>query len=326
MSQQVQPVSNPLDHFSLVADAVGATLIDNIINIPSKRGHGIVKKIADGSGLTMTTWNVCLQNALHLKRVIAESHGQRNFSIFFILTPGHLAITSCGIDCIPNVDTKTILLVSNDVELVFTILPQLPVRFVEIDLTGYWLAKEYSNSNQSSSPFLTSIVTQDNPVLLNEPVPLSSFHCIMDLYKNLATGHTDQFYIRAKILSLLSDIFRQPFTQKEPSSEINLQIRERMHEVERLLEDCIYKALPSISSIARQMALSESTLKRNFKEIYGVSIYEYYLRKKMEKARELFSDNNTTVKEVAYMMGYEKVSNFIEIFKKTSPFFTGTIE
>lgn len=64
------------------------------------------------------------------------------------------------------------------------------------------------------------------------------------------------------------------------------------------------------------MALSESTLKRNFKMLYGTSIYEYYLRKKMQKARQLFTEKAIPVKEVAYMLGYEKVSNFIQMFKK----------
>jgi AraC-like DNA-binding protein len=86
--------------------------------------------------------------------------------------------------------------------------------------------------------------------------------------------------------------------------------------VEKILDNHLDKSLPSIGDIARQIALSESKLKRHFKLLYGASIYEYYLRKKMDKARQLFTESSIQVKEVAYMLGYEKVSNFIQMFKK----------
>jgi AraC-like DNA-binding protein len=64
------------------------------------------------------------------------------------------------------------------------------------------------------------------------------------------------------------------------------------------------------------VALSETTLKRYFKLIYGKSVYDYYLNKKMEMARTILLQNPYSVNEIAELMGYEKVSHFIEIFKK----------
>jgi len=44
--------------------------------------------------------------------------------------------------------------------------------------------------------------------------------------------------------------------------------------------------------------------------------YEYYLEKKMELAKWLLQEKKVSVSETAYMLGYEKVSAFITIFKK----------
>jgi AraC-like DNA-binding protein len=78
----------------------------------------------------------------------------------------------------------------------------------------------------------------------------------------------------------------------------------------------LQKSPPRMSIIAKTVALSESTLKRYFKLIFGKSVYEYYLSRKMELAIALLSQKPYSVNEIAEVMGYEKVSHFIEIFKR----------
>ena len=108
------------------------------------------------------------------------------------------------------------------------------------------------------------------------------------------------------------------------TSENNVQVHAKMLTVEKMLDDHLDKSLPSIRTIAKDMALSESTLKRNFKQVFGTSIYNFYLQKKMQQARELLAENNVSVKEIAYKLGYEKPSNFIRIFKKHYSFSPGS--
>ena len=58
--------------------------------------------------------------------------------------------------------------------------------------------------------------------------------------------------------------------------------------------------------------------------MYGTSIYSFYLKKKMRQAEQLLTGNDVSVKQVAYMLGYEKPSNFIRIFKKHYAFSPGS--
>lgn len=94
------------------------------------------------------------------------------------------------------------------------------------------------------------------------------------------------------------------------------QVHSKMLSVEKMLDVYLEKDLPSIRTIAKDLALSESTLKRNFKRVFGTSIYHFYLQKKMQQARQLLAEQNTSVKEIAFRLGYEKPSNFIRVFKK----------
>ena len=93
-----------------------------------------------------------------------------------------------------------------------------------------------------------------------------------------------------------------------------------------MLEKYLETKLPPIPVIARKAAVSESTLKRNFKHVFGTSIYEYYLQIKMERARELFAEQPFSVKEVAYKLGYEKTSSFIKMFKRFYNFSPGELK
>jgi len=78
----------------------------------------------------------------------------------------------------------------------------------------------------------------------------------------------------------------------------------------------LQKTPPRMGMIAKMVALSESTLKRYFKLIHGKSVYDYYLDKKMDLARTILVQKPYSVNEIAELMGYGKVSHFIEIFKK----------
>jgi len=139
----------------------------------------------------------------------------------------------------------------------------------------------------------------------------------MDLHTNAFSGSKGKLYLKARTLSLVSDFLNRAFSQAPHELlENNILHQDKMLLVEKILDDHIERDLPSIELIAKQAALSESTLKRHFKSMFGKSIYEYYLQKKMEHAKRLLLEKPLTVKEVAYRLGYEKTSNFIHIFKK----------
>ena len=139
----------------------------------------------------------------------------------------------------------------------------------------------------------------------------------MDLHTNAFSGSKGKLYLKARTLSLVSDFLNRAFSQAPHELlENNILHQDKMLLVEKILDDHIERDLPSIELIAKQTALSESTLKRHFKSMFGKSIYEYYLQKKMEHAKRLLLEKPLTVKEVAYRLGYEKTSNFIHIFKK----------
>lgn len=72
----------------------------------------------------------------------------------------------------------------------------------------------------------------------------------------------------------------------------------------------------SIEEIAEYVSMSASYFTKAFREATGFSPYEYLLRLRLEKAKELLLQTELPVGEVAYRSGFHSDSNFIYFFKK----------
>lgn len=72
----------------------------------------------------------------------------------------------------------------------------------------------------------------------------------------------------------------------------------------------------SLSDIAKELAMSVSTLQRKFKQNYNVTVIEYFRQKKLNKAREHLLIDGLSIGEAAYIAGYNHASNFNYAFKQ----------
>ena len=81
---------------------------------------------------------------------------------------------------------------------------------------------------------------------------------------------------------------------------------------ERLLADMRHP--PSLGELATVVGLTEKRLNAGFRTLFGVTVYEALKNERLEHARIAFESKNVLVKEVAFRVGYNHVSNFINAF------------
>jgi AraC-like DNA-binding protein len=84
---------------------------------------------------------------------------------------------------------------------------------------------------------------------------------------------------------------------------------------EEVLSNNLNKPFPSISTLALNQNISESTLKTNFKLIYGTTMKQYYINQRMKYAKDMISKNKKSIKELVEYLGFENHSNFTNAFK-----------
>lgn len=73
---------------------------------------------------------------------------------------------------------------------------------------------------------------------------------------------------------------------------------------------------PSVAELAREVGLSETTLKRGFHQVYGTTVFGYLRTRRMERAKALLESGEATVLEASTLVGYSNPSNFAAAFRQ----------
>lgn len=192
--------------------------------------------------------------------------------------------------------------------------------------------KAMRNSAQPSK--IPSII--DNPSLraLDEIIKSENFESPLDLNfiieGDLITGmnskvtkltkNTDDIYILSAVKMVSFSAWDKKNLQKEAQKEKTLfNISKNKHLIDRLLHyllDNLDSPLPPIAEIAINLNTNPTLLKRGFKLMYGTTIAKFHREKRLEKARDLISDNDETIMAIADQCGFKSISHFSRAFKK----------
>ncbi|MCU0381324.1 MAG: helix-turn-helix transcriptional regulator [Chitinophagaceae bacterium] len=121
-----------------------------------------------------------------------------------------------------------------------------------------------------------------------------------------------------RIMMLIEIFFTRLFERSQNVAALRFQQDDvvRMMQVERDLVENVTRNPPTVEELARKYHVGVSRLKRQFKQVYGKPVYEYYQKYRMAKAKDLLLSGDFTVKEVGYKFGYQNLSNFANAFKK----------
>lgn len=89
----------------------------------------------------------------------------------------------------------------------------------------------------------------------------------------------------------------------------------KVHAARKILGDNLASDI-SVEELAEKVNLNRTTLQRVFKQMYGVTIYEYRTQVRMQESKNLLIDNKLSITEIAGMCGYSNASKFSAAFKK----------
>ncbi|QQT25802.1 MULTISPECIES: helix-turn-helix transcriptional regulator [Sphingobacterium] len=141
-------------------------------------------------------------------------------------------------------------------------------------------------------------------------------HTIDELLTSKKTGEIRRLHTESRIVELLMYQFEQYNEQGTPNNELfNEDDIYRLEMARQILEQRIANP-PTQKELASEVMMSESKLRKDFKEYFSVTIHDYLTRVRMEKARILLLAKQMTVYEVALLTGFGHQNNFSSAFKK----------
>lgn len=128
-------------------------------------------------------------------------------------------------------------------------------------------------------------------------------------------GPLRRLYQEGVVLQLLAAQVAAVARQPSARQRDGLTARERtavLEARERLLADM--RAPPGLSELAAAVGLTEKRLNAGFRILFGATAFETLRNERLEHARIAFEAGESSLKEIAFRVGYNHTTNFISAF------------
>lgn len=136
-------------------------------------------------------------------------------------------------------------------------------------------------------------------------------------FPDIEDGEVKGFYVN--VLDV-SDLNQKPITN--PRDVFDSRIRD-LKSVKDILEDVVenlkshlFDGFPGIELLAKKYFISESKLKRDFKERHGETIFAYYRNLQMELAHDYITSKRANKGQMALILNFSNPSNFSACYHK----------
>ena len=127
-------------------------------------------------------------------------------------------------------------------------------------------------------------------------------------YRNMALW--EKMELRGAMLMMMSQFIKEAKPRIWTSDERMKRVLRHIHE--HISDEIDVKELADVASVTKTYFI------RLFKQEFGLSPIQYINRKKVERAQLLLFTTDSSVKEVAYKLGFSDHSYFIRLFRKVA--------
>ena len=156
-----------------------------------------------------------------------------------------------------------------------------------------------------------------------EPISFECRQLLEDVYAADQSNPLYHLVLQNRVL-LLAEKFLSSFLLRSaiPNTNGKTWAKGREKDLEalkgivRILSDNQLNKFPSIEVLSKTAMMSSTKLKSRFKQIYGMKLYEFYNRHRLEQAKEMLTTGKYSVKQVGVNIGFSNLSNFAKAFKK----------
>jgi AraC-like DNA-binding protein len=192
-------------------------------------------------------------------------------------------------------------------------------RCVAICMSRQFLIEEFFSSAGELPALLEAFVLGTVTEIQYQQVPLSAqmFELVTRLVDNPYNGTLGLIYTEAVAFELLClalsglEVFKgvQPY---ECYSQRDLK---SLH----LARNILMKELsppPTITQLARIAGLSETVLKKGFKDLFGETLFDFSVRCRMQRAMTLLTDREMQISRIAEAVGYSHQTTFATAFRR----------
>jgi len=167
----------------------------------------------------------------------------------------------------------------------------------------------------------TELEKENTQKLLNtKKMDAQKLLLLNNLFSSSFSGKLNNILIQSKVLEIIFMEFTDLFVSKGILKDTKLiKLDKQDIEAIKKAKEILFQNLhdtPSISKLAKQVALNEFKLKTGFKKIFGTTPYNLLLEYRLDLAKELLLQSDMNVNEISEYIGYKHTQNFSTMFTK----------
>lgn len=299
-----------------MADQLSMRMEDDTLHIPEMLGEGYMRVMQLPNGLEALIGDFTLRQSMLLER----TRGREEYYVFVCDVAHDVRRFYVDIDkdrseqTAPEVSAMYLLSFLADVGQFATAGTRL--QTVRVIITREWLAK-YLKLEVLDEVLQRYIALKSESIHARD-VDFESRTLLEELLHAPQDTPLEKTFLQNRVMMILENFFGWMYQQMSVNG---LRIRMSREEIDQMMrvEDRLLANLaepPTISQLAKDAAMSPSKLKKQFKDVFGLPVYEYFQRKRMQKARELLLEGNRSIKSVGMELGFSNLSNFSMAFRK----------
>lgn len=297
------------------ATKLDATLKDRTLTFPAQFGEGTIMARNVNADFSYAIMNFKLTSDLEWHR----QSGARAFMISFNQVETH---TESGLPLHPiNPVPEKKPLFRNDIfltdtsdsaslrltagttvkRLLITCSHELAMQYLPAELYGKLAAFAKANSGS------------DNPMFIN----LTHRTMLKELFEIKENDPVSQIKRLSSVIHLIERSLHSFLRQEQATlpRSIKKTDLESMQHIEQILSSRL-EGFPSLESLAHEVFMSTSKLKNLFKQVYGHTLYDYYNKSRLQRARELLINGQVSIKQAGSEIGFSNLSHFAKAFRK----------
>jgi len=297
---------------------LGTRVVNNTLTIPPAFGKGYAWAENFANGMSLLVCDVTLNTTIEMVR---ESSSSQFYILQFnegFTETGDASFSNEGQE--PNkynMNQQIVLLTNSYISARFIMPAGIQIKSIKIIFEKRHLINFLGNElfDDLMSNYFSELVKNHHV----EPVDAEYRSFIDELLMPRIDHPLRHIYITNRVMLLLERFvvkFMNKMKLKSSSNKLNDDEITRLMKVETLLVKDYTTAPPTIEKLSRISAMSPTKLKRDFKSMYGMPIYEYFQKNRMIHAKKLLTGGNYSIKETGIMVGYSNLGHFAAAFRK----------
>lgn len=128
-------------------------------------------------------------------------------------------------------------------------------------------------------------------------------------------GMTKRLYLQGKVLELMALQLEGITALGAPSRALKPETIARVQQAATVLRSQL-ETPPCQTALAQQVGVSDRTLRRGFKQLFGTTVLGYLTEQRLQYAESLLRDTSLSVTDVVHHCGYSNQGHFAAAFKR----------